>query len=120
MWHEDLARSVTDQALDAGSSAGQIRLPGEGSSAVRPRARPLKALLEKRTMSAPIRHKIEPGIYERVSPSGERLGLEIAWKDSDGRTRRRTVKGDIHAARDELAKARTRRAATKPNPPTRE
>ena len=60
-------------------------------------------------MAAPTRRRIEPGIYERVLPSGERLGLEIYFKDADGRPRRRGVKGDIHAARDELAQARTRR-----------
>jgi integrase len=32
------------------------------------------------------------------------------WKDADGRPHRRTVHGDIHAARDELAAARTKRA----------
>lgn len=58
----------------------------------------------------PTRRRLEPGIVERVSPSGARLGLEISWKDSDGKPRRRTVKGGIRQARDELAKARTRRS----------
>jgi len=64
----------------------------------------------------PIRRRIEPGIYERVSPSGERLGLEIAYKDADGKPRRRSVNGNIHAARDELAKARTRRTRYEAEP----
>jgi integrase len=58
----------------------------------------------------PTRRKIEPGIFERVNASGDRLGLEIVYKDAGGRTRRRGVQGDIHAARDALAEARTRRA----------
>lgn len=60
-------------------------------------------------MSAPIRRKLEPGIFERVNAAGERLGLEIQYKDAHGAPRRRSVKGDIHAARDELALARSRR-----------
>jgi len=65
-------------------------------------------------MSAPIRRKLEPGIFERVSSDGERLGLEIQWKDADGRSRRRSVRGNIHHARDELAQARSRRARQQP------
>jgi hypothetical protein len=30
---------------------------------------------------APIRRKLEPGIYEGVDTAGERLGLEIVHKD---------------------------------------
>jgi integrase len=61
-------------------------------------------------MSAPRRNRLEPGIFERVNANGDRLGLEIKYKDADGRTRRRTVEGDINDARDQLAIARTRRA----------
>lgn len=60
-------------------------------------------------MSAPLRRRIEPGIFERVNPAGARLGLEIQWKDADGRPRRRSVAGGIAEARDALAEARTRR-----------
>lgn len=60
-------------------------------------------------MAAPRRNRIEPGIYERVSPDGERLGLEIAYKDATGAKRRRAVTGGIREARDALATARTRR-----------
>jgi integrase len=67
-------------------------------------------------MSAPRRIRLEPGIFERVNDAGERLGLDIAYKDADGRPRRRTVHGDIHAARDELAAARTRRARVELEP----
>jgi integrase len=61
-------------------------------------------------MSTPTRRRVEQGIYERLDAAGERRGLEIAYKDADGRARRRAVKGDIHDARDALAAARTRRA----------
>jgi integrase len=62
-------------------------------------------------MSAPIRRKIEAGIFERVDGGGNRLGLEIQYKDAGGKPRRRSVKGaTIHDARDQLAKARTQRA----------
>jgi integrase len=61
-------------------------------------------------MPAPIRRRVEPGIFERVNGAGDRLGLEIQYKDADGRPRRRGVQGDIHDARDALAAARTRRA----------
>ena len=67
-------------------------------------------------MPAPIRRRIEPGIYERVSPAGERLGLEIQYKDADGRPRRRSVKGGITEARDALAEARTRRVKREREP----
>ena len=65
-------------------------------------------------MSAPIRNRIEPGIYERVDANGERLGLEIQFKDSSGSPRRRTVHGNIHAARDALAEARSKRVRREP------
>lgn len=62
-------------------------------------------------MSFPVRRRVEPGIYERLSPAAERLGLEIFYKDADGKPRRRSVKGTtIHDARDELARARVRRS----------
>jgi integrase len=61
-------------------------------------------------MARPIRNRLEPGIYERVNAAGDRLGLEIKWKDAEGRSHRRAVGGDIHDARDLLAAARTRRA----------
>ncbi len=64
----------------------------------------------------PIRRRVEPGIYERLNAAGERLGFEIQYKDGDGRPRRRSVKGNIHAARDELAKARTRRTRQEQEP----
>jgi integrase len=67
-------------------------------------------------MPAPIRKRLEPGIYERVNADGERLGLEVQFKDAAGRSRRRSVQGDIHAARDALANARTRRARLEHEP----
>lgn len=67
-------------------------------------------------MSAPRRNRVEPGIFERLDANSNRLGLEIQYKDSDGRPRRRTVHGDIHAARDALAAARSRRARHEPEP----
>ena len=67
-------------------------------------------------MSAPIRNKLEPGIYERVNAAGERLGLEITFKDATGSQRRRTVDGSIMAARNELAKAKAQRAANERMP----
>jgi len=67
-------------------------------------------------MSAPIRNRIEPGIFERVDAEGNRLGLEIAFKDATGAKRRRSVEGGIRAARDELAKARTKRAKREAEP----
>jgi integrase len=57
----------------------------------------------------PTRRRIEPGIYERLGADGERLGLEVVYKDADGKTRRRTVHGGLDDARDQLAKARVRR-----------
>lgn len=67
-------------------------------------------------MSAPIRRRIEPGIFERVNSAGDRLGLEIAWKDSDGKPRRRSVSGGLSEARDALAEARTRRVRREHEP----
>jgi len=61
-------------------------------------------------MSQPIRKRIESGIYSRVDPNGKHLGYELQYKDADGKPRRRSIKGDIHAARDQLAAARVRRA----------
>jgi integrase len=60
-------------------------------------------------MPAPIRRRVEPGIVERVNAAGERLGLEIVWKDADGHTRRRRVQGGLPEAKDALAEARVRR-----------
>jgi integrase family protein with SAM-like domain len=58
----------------------------------------------------PKRRRLEPGIYERVGADGERLGLEVVFKDANGKTRRRSVGScDINDARDMLAKARVRR-----------
>ncbi len=67
-------------------------------------------------MAQPTRHRIEPGIYERVAPAGDRLGLEIVWKDADGKPRRRSVKGGLSDARDALAAARVRRVQRKAEP----
>ena len=67
-------------------------------------------------MAAPRRERIEPGIYERVHSDGRRLGLEIAYKDQAGRTRRRTVAGNLQDARDTLAGARTRRVKREAEP----
>ena len=67
-------------------------------------------------MSAPIRKRVEPGIYERTGADGQRLGLEIVWKDADGKTRRRAVAGHVQAARDALAQARTRRVKREAEP----
>jgi len=67
-------------------------------------------------MAAPIRRRIEPGIFERIGAEGERLGLELQYKDADGRPRRRSVKGGINEARDALAQARTRRTHLEPEP----
>jgi site-specific recombinase XerD len=64
----------------------------------------------------PTRRRLEPGIYERVDAAGERLGLEIAYKDASGKVRRRTVHGGVQDARDELAKARTRRVGREAEP----
>jgi integrase len=64
----------------------------------------------------PTRRRIEPGVYERVGADGQRLGLEIAYKDAAGKARRRTVHGGVQDARDELAKARSRRVTREPEP----
>ena len=61
-------------------------------------------------MAKPVRVKVEPGIFRRVNDRGQHLGFEIRWKDANGASRRRSVQGDIHAARDALAQARVRRA----------
>ena len=64
----------------------------------------------------PTRRRVEPGIFERVDANGARLGLEIYYKDADGKPRRRAVTGGIRAARDELAKARARRVKREAEP----
>jgi integrase len=64
----------------------------------------------------PTRRRIEPGVYERVSADGQRLGLEIAWKDAAGKARRRAVHGGIQDARDALAQARSRRVKREVEP----
>jgi integrase len=64
----------------------------------------------------PRRCRLEPGIYERLGADGQRLGLEIAYKDAAGKTRRRTVNGGMQDARDALATARTRRVKREPEP----
>ena len=68
-------------------------------------------------MPNPIRRRLEPGIYECVDPDGNRLGLEIFYKDAKGKPRRRTVHGDtIDAARDQPAVARVRRTRREREP----
>jgi len=64
----------------------------------------------------PTRQKVEPGIYERVDAAGNRLGLEVVFKDTTGSTRRRSVAGGIQEARDALAEARTRRVKREREP----
>jgi integrase len=64
----------------------------------------------------PKRRRLEPGIYERVGPDGQRLGLEVVFKDAAGKTRRRAVKGGLQDARDTLAQARTRRVRREAEP----
>jgi integrase len=64
----------------------------------------------------PKRRRLEPGIYERLAVDGERLGLEIAWKDANGKTRRRAVGGGINQHRDPLAGARARRVKRETEP----
>ena len=64
----------------------------------------------------PSRRQLEPGIYERVGADGRRLGLDIVYKDAAGKTRRRSVNGDIRAARNELALARSRRVRQEHEP----
>jgi integrase len=64
----------------------------------------------------PTRRRLESGIYERVGAEGERRGLEVVFKDAAGKTRRRAVAGNVQEARDELAKARTRRVRREPEP----
>jgi integrase len=58
----------------------------------------------------PKRRIVEPGIVERVNSEGQRLGLEIVYKDAEGKTRRRAVKGGLIDARDALAKSRVKRS----------
>jgi integrase len=55
-------------------------------------------------MSAPQRVKVEQGIWQRGDV------YEITFRDARGRQRRRTVKGGITAARNELAKEVANRA----------
>jgi integrase len=64
----------------------------------------------------PRRRRLEPGIYERLGAEGQRLGLEIAFKDASGSTRRRAVNGGVQDARDQLARARTRRVKREVEP----
>jgi Phage integrase, N-terminal SAM-like domain len=64
----------------------------------------------------PTRRRLEPGIYERLGTDGQRLGLEIAFKDQAGKTRRRTVHGGVQDARDQLAQARSRRVKREAEP----
>ena len=64
----------------------------------------------------PTRHRVEPGIYERVGTDGARLGLEVVYSDASGKTRRRAVHGNVADARDQLAKARTRRVKREAEP----
>ncbi|MGI8429318.1 MAG: hypothetical protein ACR2OB_08450 [Solirubrobacteraceae bacterium] len=56
----------------------------------------------------------------RVDGDGERLGLEIVFKDAAGKTRRRAVAGNVQDARDALASARTRRVKREAEPLDRE
>ena len=66
-------------------------------------------------MSKPIRNKLEPGIYERVGADGNRLGLELVFRDAQGKQRRRAVDGGakagIMAARAQLATELAKRAS---------
>jgi integrase len=64
----------------------------------------------------PKRRAVEPGIYERIDADGQRLGLEIVFKDAAGKARRRTVHGGLQDARDALAGARTRRVKREAEP----
>jgi integrase len=64
----------------------------------------------------PTRRRLEPGIYERVGADGQRLGLEIVFKDAAGKARRRTVHGGVQDARDALAQARSRRVKREVEP----
>jgi integrase len=64
----------------------------------------------------PKRRRVEPGIYERLGADDERLGLEIVYKDVNGKTRRRAVQGGLPDARDALAQARTRRVRREAEP----
>jgi integrase len=50
------------------------------------------------------RERVEPGVWRR----GDRL--EITWRDSQGKQRRRTVEGGIMAARRELDREKAKRA----------
>jgi integrase len=69
----------------------------------------------------PTRNRLELGICERLDPvTGERLGLEIYWDDARGVSHRKPVPGGkgatMRAARDLLAKARTRRVGRELEP----
>lgn len=64
----------------------------------------------------PTRRHLEPGIYERLGADGQRLGLEIAFKDTAGKVRRRSVHGGVQDARDALAQARSRRVKREAEP----
>jgi integrase len=60
--------------------------------------------MEVDPMSAPARVKVELGIWQRGDV------YEITFRDAQGKQRRRTVKGGITAARNELAKEVAKRA----------
>jgi integrase len=60
--------------------------------------------MEVNPMSAPQRVKVERGIWQRGDV------YEIAFRDAQGKQRRRTVGGGITAARNELAKEVAKRA----------
>ena len=64
----------------------------------------------------PTRKRIEQGIYQRLDSKGNLRGLEITWKDADGKTRRRSVDGGLEQARDALASARVRRVQREREP----
>jgi integrase len=101
---------------DGQSIVGADFKPWAGA-ALPPPARPPTPTREDTIMTTqPIRRRLEPGIYERLGADGQRLGLEVAWKDAAGRARRRSVRGGVQDARDELAKARSRRVRRDPEP----
>ena len=64
----------------------------------------------------PTRQRIEQGIYQRLDGKGVARGLEITYKDSDGKTRRRSIDGGLEQARDALASARVRRVQREREP----
>lgn len=51
------------------------------------------------------RERVEPGIWRRADAQGRPV-YEITFRDSDGRQRRRTVKGGIRTARTALAEVK--------------